>query len=117
MEILRDGPESSTPAQPVPIPPHIAAQDRLLSDYNELRRRITRVFTVPLTRRQGTVAHSAHVLRPRGTDETVDLQVTVLVAMPFPSMAQDDMPAKETIPDVALGTASMPWDKEKLAIR
>jgi len=65
-------------------------------------------------------------------DDGVDLQIAVLVAMPSPSRRKsmstsiqkdkgsteedaEDAGEAECLPDVALGTARIPWDKHELS--
>ncbi|KIJ36940.1 hypothetical protein M422DRAFT_781994 [Sphaerobolus stellatus SS14] len=110
VEILKDESEVDTPPPPTSTFRYRTPRGELMDDFNDLRRRIGPLFALPLSRRPRTTAPSTHVSGPRSTDDDRDLRVTVLVAMPFQSIPENYATEKEIIPDVALGTANIPWD-------
>lgn len=98
--------------------------------YHEIKELAARFLTSPW--RRSPINASARSSRSRTTDGKVDMQIAVLIAMPCPSIrnhveikvenrresvegSSAEMEEKNIpkIPDVAMGIATVPWDKQK----
>jgi len=102
----------------------------IVTMYHEIKELAARLLTSP--RRRSHINASARSSRSRTTDGKVDMQIAVLIAMPCPSIqkyvettaenrresiegssAETEEKNIPTMPDVAMGIATVPWDKQK----